>query len=104
MISPTRRVSAKLRTIAPSASYRLGEALTTDSSIDVLFVYNSNALATTPNQTLVRRGLVKRCEGAGLVRWHMTAEGTAQAEAEDRAREERRAVARANRGSNAMIG
>lgn len=53
---------------------------------------------------LVNRGLVKRCEGAGLVRWHMTAEGTAQAEAEDRAREERRAVARANRGSNAMIG
>ena len=36
---------------------RLGEALTADSNVDVLFVYNSNALATTPNQTLVRRGL-----------------------------------------------
>jgi anaerobic selenocysteine-containing dehydrogenase len=36
---------------------RLGEALTVDSKVDVLFVYNSNALATTPNQSLVRRGL-----------------------------------------------
>ena len=63
----------------------------------------STRLSSEP-KALVRRGLVKRCEGAGLVRWRMTAEGTAQAEAEDRAREERRAVARANRGSNAMIG
>jgi anaerobic selenocysteine-containing dehydrogenase len=38
---------------------RLGEALTAydDPPVRVLFVYNSNALATTPNQTLVRRGL-----------------------------------------------
>ncbi len=38
---------------------RLGAALTTtrDRPIHLLFVYNSNALMTTPNQTLVRRGL-----------------------------------------------
>lgn len=38
---------------------RLGEALTAydDPPVDVLFVYNSNALATTPRQALVRRGL-----------------------------------------------
>ena len=38
---------------------RLGEALTTTSArpVHLLFVYNSNALMTTPNQTLVRRGL-----------------------------------------------
>ncbi|HEX9801485.1 MAG TPA: molybdopterin-dependent oxidoreductase [Thermoanaerobaculia bacterium] len=38
---------------------RLGEALTAlaDPPIEALFVYNSNALATTPNQSLVRRGL-----------------------------------------------
>jgi anaerobic selenocysteine-containing dehydrogenase len=38
---------------------RLGAALTTTTArpIHLLFVYNSNALMTTPNQTLVRRGL-----------------------------------------------
>lgn len=38
---------------------RLGAALTstTERPIHFLFVYNSNALMTTPNQTLVRRGL-----------------------------------------------
>ncbi len=38
---------------------RLGAALTTTAErpIQLLFVYNSNALMTTPNQTLVRRGL-----------------------------------------------
>ena len=38
---------------------RLGAALTTTTQrpIHFLFVYNSNALMTTPNQTLVRRGL-----------------------------------------------
>ena len=38
---------------------RLGEALTRsdDPPVRLLFVYNSNPLATTPNQTLVRRGL-----------------------------------------------
>ena len=38
---------------------RLGEALTAfdDPPVRLLFVYNSNALATTPNQNLVRRGL-----------------------------------------------
>jgi anaerobic selenocysteine-containing dehydrogenase len=38
---------------------RLGEALTRydDPPVELLFVYNSNALATTPNQELVRRGL-----------------------------------------------
>jgi len=38
---------------------RLGAALTTTTErpIHLLFVYNSNALMTTPNQTLVRRGL-----------------------------------------------
>ena len=38
---------------------RLGEALTTTSArpVHLLFVYNSNALMTTPNQALVRRGL-----------------------------------------------
>jgi anaerobic selenocysteine-containing dehydrogenase len=38
---------------------RLGEALTSlsDPRIRVLFVYDSNALATSPHQTLVRRGL-----------------------------------------------
>ncbi len=38
---------------------RLGAALTstTETPIRLLFVYNSNALMTTPNQTLVRRGL-----------------------------------------------
>lgn len=38
---------------------RLGAALTTSTErpIHLLFVYNSNALMTTPNQTLVRRGL-----------------------------------------------
>ena len=38
---------------------RLGEALTTTTArpIHLLFVYNSNALMTTPNQSLVRRGL-----------------------------------------------
>jgi anaerobic selenocysteine-containing dehydrogenase len=38
---------------------RLGEVLTGggDPPIEVLFVYNSNAVATTPNQALVRRGL-----------------------------------------------
>ncbi|MEO7973266.1 MAG: molybdopterin-dependent oxidoreductase, partial [Thermoanaerobaculia bacterium] len=38
---------------------RLGAALTTTTEppIQLLFVYNSNALMTTPNQTLVRRGL-----------------------------------------------
>ncbi len=40
---------------------RLGEALTTTSArpIHLLFVYNSNALATTPHQALVRRGLAR---------------------------------------------
>ncbi len=38
---------------------RLGEALTSTTArpVHLLFVYNSNALMTTPNQTLVRRGL-----------------------------------------------
>lgn len=37
---------------------RLGEALTAaDPPLRCLFVYNSNALATAPNQELVRRGL-----------------------------------------------
>ncbi|HET7451867.1 MAG TPA: molybdopterin-dependent oxidoreductase, partial [Thermoanaerobaculia bacterium] len=38
---------------------RLGEALEADAapSVKVLFVYNSNALATAPNQERVRRGL-----------------------------------------------
>jgi anaerobic selenocysteine-containing dehydrogenase len=38
---------------------RLGEALTSLDSpaVRLLFVYDSNALATTPNQNLVRRGL-----------------------------------------------
>jgi anaerobic selenocysteine-containing dehydrogenase len=38
---------------------RLGQALTTTSArpVHLLFVYNSNALMTTPNQALVRRGL-----------------------------------------------
>ena len=38
---------------------RLGAALTstTQKPVNLLFVYNSNALMTTPNQTLVRRGL-----------------------------------------------
>lgn len=38
---------------------RLGAALTstTGRPVHLLFVYNSNPLATTPNQTLVRRGL-----------------------------------------------
>ena len=41
---------------------RLGAALTSTSEppIRLLFVYNSNALMTTPNQTLVRRGLERR--------------------------------------------
>jgi len=40
---------------------RLGEALTAldDPPLRLLFVYNSNALATTPNQNLVRRGLAR---------------------------------------------
>jgi anaerobic selenocysteine-containing dehydrogenase len=40
---------------------RLGEALTSyrDPEVRLLFVYNSNALATTPNQNLVRRGLAR---------------------------------------------
>jgi anaerobic selenocysteine-containing dehydrogenase len=40
---------------------RLGAALTTttDRPIHLLFVYNSNALMTTPNQTLVREGLAR---------------------------------------------
>jgi anaerobic selenocysteine-containing dehydrogenase len=38
---------------------RLGEVLTSplDPPVELLFVYNSNALATSPNQTAVRRGL-----------------------------------------------
>lgn len=40
---------------------RLGAALCSPSGkpIQLLFVYNSNALMTTPNQTLVRRGLAR---------------------------------------------
>ncbi len=40
---------------------RLGEALASDAAppVKVLFVYNSNALATTPNQEKVRAGLAR---------------------------------------------
>ena len=45
----------------------------------------STRLSRQPT-SLVNRGLVKRCDGAGLVRWHMTAEGTALAEQAEQAR------------------
>jgi anaerobic selenocysteine-containing dehydrogenase len=40
---------------------RLGEALTTlaDPPVRLLFVYDSNALATSPHQSLIRRGLAR---------------------------------------------
>lgn len=53
----------------------------------------STRLSREPT-ALVNRGLVKRCDGAGLVRWHMTAEGTAQAEAEEAARVTKKATVR----------
>ena len=45
----------------------------------------STRLSRQPS-ALVNRGLVKRCNGAGMVRWHMTAEGTALAEQAEQAR------------------
>ena len=52
---PTREPESDARAINMNL---LGEVLTaTERPVDVLFVYNSNALATTPNQTLVRAGL-----------------------------------------------
>lgn len=48
----------------------------------------STRLSRQPS-ALVNRGLVKRCDGAGLVRWHMTAEGTALAEQAEQAEQAR---------------
>ncbi len=38
---------------------RLGSDLTETAEIEALYVYNSNPAATTPNQTLVRRGMAR---------------------------------------------
>lgn len=50
------------------------------------------------------RDLVLKIGTTGLARWEMLPEGTKIAEAEEAARQNRLAVARANRGSNLCIG